>query len=134
MSGLSITRVRPQAFTDMTSLASLSRPALERLADSYRPSEAQIVGAQASEARSRADRLKRQWTDALALAKLRTRAAAEIGREAGFKGASYADAHGAAHAAHGVAKSCERLYLRAERAAQTLERDAARLRRGGLQP
>lgn len=114
----------------MTSLSALSRSALERLADSYRPSEAQIVGAQASEARSRADRLKRQWTDALALARERTRRAAEIGRVNAFKGGAYQDAHAAAHAAHGFARTCERLYLRAAREAQRSEREAARLMRG----
>lgn len=110
--------------------ASLSREELETLLP-YRLSEAAIVAAKAQAARRKADRLREDWRRESTIVAALCREAKRLGERDGFRGPAYADAHASAHARRGYARDREKLYLRAEKEAQALERTLRRANAGG---
>lgn len=105
----------------MISAADLSRDELELLLP-HRLPESAILAAKAQVARRKADRLRAAWREQSEIVTRHARRAKELGERDKWRGPDFAEALSAAHAWRGLAADAERLYIRAEKEAQALER------------
>ncbi len=101
--------------------ADLSRDELEALLP-YRLSDAAILAAKAQVARRKADRLREEWRRQSSFVATAAHAAKKIGERTHYRGTDFAAAMADANGRRGFARDAEKIYLRAEREAQALER------------